>query len=97
MAGETYCVFLNSITFAAQCSSNTTEALISVNSLKSYLQLNIHSTVIIHKHTFQHQDKTWTYWFIRRVGNVCDGPLGNVFTVLSVGAGACFAGKLLEM
>ena len=43
------------------------------------------------------QDKTWTYWFIRRVGNVCDGPLGNVFIVLSVTAGACLARRLLAI
>eukprot|EP00802_Teleaulax_amphioxeia_P019409 Tamp_19641.p1 GENE.Tamp_19641~~Tamp_19641.p1 ORF type:complete len:255 (+),score=9.24 Tamp_19641:162-926(+) len=46
---------------------------------------------------FSWLDKTWTYWFIRRVGNVCDGPLGNVFIVLSVTAGACLARRLLAI
>jgi len=40
------------------------------------------------------QDMQWTKWFIRRVGKVCDGPLGDAFVFLCVVTGASFAKSL---
>ena len=40
-------------------------------------------------------DWTWSRWFIRRVGNACERPVGDFFNLLCVGAGACLAPALL--
>lgn len=39
-------------------------------------------------------DMQWTKWFIRRVGKVCDGPLGDAFTFLSIVTGVLVARNL---
>ena len=90
------CMLLSTF-FAAGFARQSLRPVGSANVSAGQVQRDVLATILLSSlfGVFLWLDLTWTKWFIRRVGNVCDGPVGSALNMVCVFAGASLAPRIL--